>query len=123
MVYRTTPVALASRVHCWVRVWTRVWILEWVRVYVRVWFFYYLKLYLRSIRNRDWDKLNTEKEEDLFMRESKMSDCNRHLNIKLFVPNNYSPIACRLGYGLKFICCARVRCRALVLEPNINVFF
>ena len=53
---------------------------------------YYLKLYLRSIRNRDWDKLNREKEEDLFMRESKMGDCNRHLNSKLFVPNNYSPI-------------------------------
>ena len=52
-----------------------------------------------------------------------MGDFNRHLNIKLFVPNNYSLIGCRLGYGLKFICCARVRCRALVLEPNINVFF
>ena len=53
---------------------------------------YYLKLYLRSIRNTDWDKLNREKEEDLFMRESKMSDCNRNLNSKLFAPNNYSPI-------------------------------
>ena len=52
---------------------------------------YYLKLYLRSIRNRDWDKLNREKE-DLFMRESKMGDSYRHLNSKLFVPNNYSPI-------------------------------
>ena len=52
----------------------------------------YLKLYSRSIRNRDWDKLKTEKEEDLFMRENKMGDCNRHLNSKLFVPNNYSPI-------------------------------
>ena len=56
-------------------------------------FILYLKIYLRSIRNRDWDKLNREKEEDLFMRESKMGDCNRHLNSKLFVPNNYSPIS------------------------------
>ena len=51
---------------------------------------YYLKLYLRPIGNRDWDKLNREKEEDLFMRESKMDDCNRHLSCKLFVPNNYN---------------------------------
>ena len=50
---------------------------------------FYLKLYLRSIRNRDWDKLNREK--NLFMRESKMGDCNRHLNSKLFVSKHHSP--------------------------------
>ena len=45
----------------------------------------------------DWEKLNREKnrkkEEDPFLWESKMGDWNRHLNSRLFAPNNYSSTA------------------------------